>query len=381
MQFPAGPKFVSVVIPCLDEGEAIGDVVREVWAVGVDEVIVVDNGSTDDTAAKAEAAGARLVRQTERGYGRACAGGLAAVDARSQIVCFLDGDGSDVPSFLPAVVGPIVDGQADFVMGSRLRGRREPGSVTPQQVVAGAIAGRLIRLAYGVRYTDMSPFRAATVEQLRALDMREMTFGWNLEMQMKAAAAACRRCPATSRPACARHGSSRRPSCDCRRPSGTSPRCPDRSAHEDPPHRRRRIHRPARARRAAREEPRRAHRRFASSRRARRPGLAAAARRGVRAGRRARCGRDGPGAGRHRGGDPSRGEGRARRAHRRDPGLRLVERLRDRRGARGDGTREHRAADARELDGRLRRRHRPLRGARPGIARTAPRQRDRPSRN
>ena len=192
MQFPAGSRFVSVVIPCLNEGEAIGNVVREVLAEGVDEVIVVDNGSTDDTALQAEAAGARLVRQTERGYGRACAGGLAAVSERSDIVCFLDGDGSDVPAFLPAVVGPIVDRQADFVMGSRLRGQREPGSMTPQQIVAGAIAGRLIRLVYGVRYTDMSPFRAATVEHLRSLDMREMTFGWNLEMQMKAAAAGWR---------------------------------------------------------------------------------------------------------------------------------------------------------------------------------------------
>ncbi len=192
MQFAAGPRFVSVVIPCLNEGEAIGSVVGEVLAEGVDEVVVVDNGSTDDTAAKAQAAGARIVRQTQRGYGRACAGGLAAVDARCEIVCFLDGDGSDVPSFLPAVVGPIAERTADFVMGSRLRGRREAGSMTPQQVVAGAIAGRLIRLVYGVRYTDMSPFRAATVEQLRALDLREMTFGWNLEMQMKAAAAGLR---------------------------------------------------------------------------------------------------------------------------------------------------------------------------------------------
>lgn len=192
MHFAAGSRFVSVVIPCLDEGEAIGAVVGEVIAVGVDEVIVVDNGSTDDTAAKARAAGARVVRQTERGYGRACAGGLTAVDERCDVVCFLDGDGSDVPSFLPAVVGPIVERTADFVMGSRLRGKREPGSMTPQQVVAGAIAGRLIRLVYGVRYTDMSPFRAATLDQLRALDMREMTFGWNLEMQMKFAAAGLR---------------------------------------------------------------------------------------------------------------------------------------------------------------------------------------------
>lgn len=192
MRFAAGNKFVSVVIPCLNEGEAIGNVVREVLAEGVDEVLVVDNGSTDDTPGQAVAAGAKLVTQHRRGYGRACASGLAAVSDRCEVVCFLDGDGSDVPSFLPAIVGPIVDCEADFVMGSRLRGQREPGSMTPQQIVAGAIAGRLIKLVYGVRYSDMSPFRAATVEKLRALRMSEMTFGWNLEMQMKAAAAGWR---------------------------------------------------------------------------------------------------------------------------------------------------------------------------------------------
>ena len=108
---------VSVVIPCLDEGEAIGAVVRDVLAQGVDEVIVVDNGSTDDTAAQATAAGARVVAQRERGYGRACAAGLAAVSDAAEIVCFLDGDGSDVPSFMPVVVGPI----------ARRRGRLRDG--------------------------------------------------------------------------------------------------------------------------------------------------------------------------------------------------------------------------------------------------------------
>ncbi len=189
MKLASGTHFVSVVVPCLDEAESIGDVVREALAQGVDEVLVVDNGSTDDTAARAAAAGARVVAQRERGYGRACAAGLAAVDAQSEIVCFMDGDGSDVPAFMAAVVGPVADGSADFVMGSRLRGRREEGSLTPQQVLAGWIAGRLIRTVYGVRYTDMSPFRAGRVDRIRALSMTETTYGWNLEMQMRAAAA------------------------------------------------------------------------------------------------------------------------------------------------------------------------------------------------
>jgi glycosyltransferase involved in cell wall biosynthesis len=192
MQFATGSAFVSVVIPCLDEAEAIGNVVKEVLAEGVDEVIVVDNGSTDDTHGAATAAGAKVVTQIERGYGRACAAGLAAISNEGEIVCFLDGDGSDVPAFMKAIVGPIVAREADFVMGSRIRGTREPGSMTPQQLVAGWIAGRLIRIAYGVRYTDMSPFRAARADQLRSLNMREMTYGWNLEMQMKAAAAGWR---------------------------------------------------------------------------------------------------------------------------------------------------------------------------------------------
>ena len=188
MRFSTGKRFVSVVIPCLNEADAIGNVVRDVLAEGVDEVLVVDNGSTDDTAGRATAAGARVIAQTQRGYGRACAAGLAAVSDDCEIVCFLDGDGSDVPAFMQAVVGPVAAGDADFTMGSRLRGTREQGSMTPQQRVAGWIAGVLIRAAYGVRYTDMSPFRAMRVEPLRALGMREPTYGWNLEMQMKVAA-------------------------------------------------------------------------------------------------------------------------------------------------------------------------------------------------
>ncbi|RZA29392.1 MAG: glycosyltransferase family 2 protein [Proteobacteria bacterium] len=183
---------VSVIIPCLNEAEAIGAVVREVLAQHVGEVIVVDNGSTDQTAAMAAAAGARVVAEPKRGYGRACAAGVAAVRPTSEIVCFLDGDGSDVPDFIPRVVAPITEGNADFVLGSRLRGNREPGSLTPQQILAGRLAGSLLRLTYGVRFTDMSPLRAIRFDRLASLGMHEQTYGWNLEMQMRVAAAGLR---------------------------------------------------------------------------------------------------------------------------------------------------------------------------------------------
>lgn len=183
---------VSVVIPCLDEEAAIGPLVRELLGLGFDEVIVVDGGSTDGTAAVAEAAGARVVVERRRGYGLACATGVATVRADARIVCFIDGDGSDDAGLAPMLVGPVMRGEADFAVGSRLRGRREPGSLTPQQVVAGGLAGALMRASYGVRYTDMGPFRAIARDALDRLGMAETTFGWNLEMQMRAAAAGLR---------------------------------------------------------------------------------------------------------------------------------------------------------------------------------------------
>lgn len=192
MRLPGANAIVSVVIPCLDEEEAVGGVVREVLAEGVDEVVVVDNGSRDATAARAREAGARVVVEPIRGYGRACAAGVAAVRGDVEIVCFLDGDGSDVPGFLGEVAGPVARGEADFVMGSRLSGQREAGSLTPQQMLAGRLAGMLMRLVYGVRFTDMSPFRAIRGDRLRRLGMSETTYGWNLEMQMRAAAAGLR---------------------------------------------------------------------------------------------------------------------------------------------------------------------------------------------
>jgi glycosyltransferase involved in cell wall biosynthesis len=200
---------VSVVIPCLDEEEPISAVVAEVLAQDADEVVVVDNGSTDRTAERAAAAGARVVHEPQRGYGRACASGVAAVRPDAAIVCFLDGDGSDIPAFLASVITPLAHNEADFVMGSRLRGRREAGSMTPQQLVAGRLAGLLMRLVYGARVTDMSPFRAMWLRHLRALGMRETTYGWNLEMQMRVAAAGLRVCEVAVDHRCRRGGVSK----------------------------------------------------------------------------------------------------------------------------------------------------------------------------
>lgn len=192
MQLPSGPAVVCVVLPCLDEAEAIGPLVSEILSEGVDEVVVVDNGSTDGTVSAAAAACARVVAEPKRGYGRACAAGLAAVRPDCDIVCYMDGDGSDVPAFLSRLVDEVASGRADFAMGSRLRGRRETGSMTPQQLVAGWLAGRLMQAAYSVSFSDMSPFRAMRVAAMRGLGMTEETYGWNLEMQMRVAAAGLR---------------------------------------------------------------------------------------------------------------------------------------------------------------------------------------------
>ena len=178
---------VSVIIPALNEEEPIAGVVRECLATGLPgEVIVVDNGSTDRTADRAREAGARVVT-APRGYGRACAVGVRVLSPTCEIVVFLDGDGSDVPAFMNQLVDPIARGTHDFVIGSRTRGQRESGSMNFQQILSGRIAGLLLQLRYGVRYTDMCPFRAIRRDALAKLNMREETYGWNLEMQMKAA--------------------------------------------------------------------------------------------------------------------------------------------------------------------------------------------------
>jgi glycosyltransferase involved in cell wall biosynthesis len=180
---------VSVIIPCLDEEAAIGQVVTAVLAQNVSEVVVVDGGSRDRTAAQAEAAGARVIVEPRGGYGRAIQAGIAAARDDAEILVFLDGDGSDAPEFIPDLVAPIIAGQAVFVLGSRVRGSREPGSLAPQQLVAAHVGGLLLRLVYRAGFTDLSPFRAIRRDELRRLGMREETYGWNLEMLMRVAAA------------------------------------------------------------------------------------------------------------------------------------------------------------------------------------------------
>ena len=184
---------VSVIIPALNEEEAIVGVVREVAATKVPaEIIVVDNGSTDRTAERAREAGAKVILEPNRGYGRACMAGVRALSHASDIVVFLDGDRSDCPEFMNQLVDPIARGTHHFVIGSRTRGKREPGSMNLQQIVSGRMAGWLMSILYGVRYTDMCPFRAIRRDALERLGMREQTYGWNLEMQMKAARAGLR---------------------------------------------------------------------------------------------------------------------------------------------------------------------------------------------
>ena len=178
---------VAVIIPTLNEAEAIGAGLAELPRVLAREIIIADSGSRDGTPDVAARAGARVVALTERGYGRACAAGADAADPACSVLVFLDGDGADRGDLMERLVQPILDGTQDFVIASRTRGEREPGSMNWHQVLAGRLAGWGMRALYGVRYTDMCAYRAISRDALARLEMREMTYGWNLEMQMKAA--------------------------------------------------------------------------------------------------------------------------------------------------------------------------------------------------
>jgi glycosyltransferase involved in cell wall biosynthesis len=176
---------VAVIIPALDEEEAIGLVLAEIPR-GVGEVVVVDNGSRDRTAEVARAAGARVVREPRRGYGQACLAGIAAADG-ADVFVFLDGDHSDHPSQLPDVLAPILAGEADLVIGSRALGRRAKGAHPVHAVLGTRLCVALMNRLVGTRATDLGPFRAVTALALRRLDMQDLTFGWTVEMQLKAA--------------------------------------------------------------------------------------------------------------------------------------------------------------------------------------------------
>jgi glycosyltransferase involved in cell wall biosynthesis len=187
------PKpFISVIIAALNEEEAIANVINSVPKDLADEIMVVDNGSKDRTAEIAAAAGARVVKEPIPGYGRAFRAGLRSVSPKCEIVVFLDGDGSDCPEMMDRLVTPIMEGKSDFVIGSRTRGSRETGSMNFHQVLAGYMIGFILRILYGVRSTDMGPFRAIRRVTLDRLGLREETYGWPLEMQMRAARARVR---------------------------------------------------------------------------------------------------------------------------------------------------------------------------------------------
>ena len=179
---------VAVIIPALNEQRALPLVLREIPRPPVHRVVVADNGSTDRTAEVALQNGAEVVHESERGYGAACLKALAHLAADPpDVVVFLDGDYSDHPDELPSLIDPILAGDADMVIGSRARGRQERGALSAQQRVGNAIACRALRLFYGVRYTDLGPFRAIRWQTLQALQLQDRNYGWTVEMQIKAA--------------------------------------------------------------------------------------------------------------------------------------------------------------------------------------------------
>jgi glycosyltransferase involved in cell wall biosynthesis len=177
---------IVTIIPALDEEAAIGGVVRAVSCPLVSEVIVVDNGSRDGTAAAASAAGATVIREPQRGYGAACQAGARAA-CQADILVFLDGDGSDDPAEMPRVLQPLLQGQADLVLGSRTVGQDDHSGLTPQQRVGNYIVTRLVRVLYGLALSDIGPFRAITQSAFQALGMEHKTYGWPVEMVVKAA--------------------------------------------------------------------------------------------------------------------------------------------------------------------------------------------------
>lgn len=183
---------ILVIIPAFNEADSIGSVIKDIPAELVNEVVVINNNSTDKTEKVASSLGATVIREERKGYGYCCLKGIEYAkskkeDERPEIIVFLDGDYSDFPQEMKDLVSPIIDDNYDMVIGSRMIGNRERGSMLPQAVAGNFIATRLIRLFYGYKFTDLGPFRSIKFDKLLELDMQDTTFGWTVEMQVKAA--------------------------------------------------------------------------------------------------------------------------------------------------------------------------------------------------
>lgn len=181
---------IRVIIPAFNEEHGVQQVLREIPTDLVEEVIVVNNASTDGTESVARAAGATVLREQRKGYGRACLKGIAYLDSsgrRTDIVIFIDADHSDYPEEMQELVKPIIERDVDIVIGSRALGTKAAGSMMPQQIFGNWLATRLLRLFHGVKFTDLGPFRAIKYDKLKVLDMQDKTFGWTVEMQVKVA--------------------------------------------------------------------------------------------------------------------------------------------------------------------------------------------------
>jgi glycosyltransferase involved in cell wall biosynthesis len=178
---------IAVVIPALNEENSIGKVIEDIPKLPDLHVIVADNGSVDKTAVIAKEKGARVIRESRRGYGWACLAGMKTAEALDPyLVVFLDADYSDHPDEMLSLIKPIIQDEIDFVVGSRVRGEREKGALLPQARFGNWLASFLINLFWGFKYTDLGPFRAIKWQPLKALDMKDKTFGWTVEMQIKA---------------------------------------------------------------------------------------------------------------------------------------------------------------------------------------------------
>ena len=183
-------QIIKVIIPAYNEQNSIGKVIRDIPAAWVQEVVVVNNNSSDDTVQHAREAGATVLQEPRQGYGFACLRGIEYVSQQAEspdIIVFMDADYSDHPEELPQIVAPIVEDKADLVIGSRALGDRERGSMTFPQVFGNWLATRLLRWLYGAHFTDLGPFRAIRYEALMRLEMKDQTYGWTVEMQLKAA--------------------------------------------------------------------------------------------------------------------------------------------------------------------------------------------------